>query len=294
MPVLAIDLGGTKLATAVVDATGRILSIRYQPVNKSSFGGTVEQIASEANAVVKASGVAWSELSRAGVLVPGIAAPGGLAWAPNLWGDQDVPLLHELSERLPAPLVIDSDRAGYALGENWLGVSQGLEDSVFVAVGTGIGAGIVSGGRLIRGMGGAGGAVGWMALNPQFENLYSVIGCWEAEAAGPAVARLAGYESARQVVSGARSGEVRCCLALQEATRYIGMGVANLISIFNPQMVVLGGGLMQAGDWLLDPIRREVLRWAQPRAALQARIELSQLGERAGLLGAARLALDEL
>lgn len=293
MPVLAIDLGGTKLATAVVDHEGRILSIRNEPVQKSSFRATVEQVAVEAHAVVEVSGVAWSNLSRAGVIVPGIATGSGFAWAPNLWGDEDVPLLHELSERLPLRLTVESDRAGYALGEHWLGVSQGLDDVIFVAVGTGIGAGILSGGRLIRGIGGAAGSVGWMALNSQFEDLYAAIGCWEAEAAGPAVARSAGRASARSVVSAARSGDADCCLALRKAAQYIGMGVANLISIFNPQMVVLGGGLMQAGELLLDPIRREAGKWALPRAAVHARIELSQLGEIAGVLGAARLALDE-
>ena len=96
MSVLAIDLGGTKLATAVVDPEGQILSIRNEPVKKSSFGRTVEQIVAEAHAVVDASGLAWSNVSGAGVLVPGIATTSGFAWAPNLWGDKDVPLLREL------------------------------------------------------------------------------------------------------------------------------------------------------------------------------------------------------
>jgi glucokinase len=292
MPVLAIDLGGTKLATAVVNRDGGILSLRKVPVEKTSFGATVEQIAAEAHVAVEVSGLTWSDLSCAGLIVPGIAAENGSAWAPNLWGDADVPLLRELSDRLPVPLVLESDRAGYVLGEDWLGVSRGLSDVAFVAVGTGIGAGILSEGRLIRGVGGVAGAVGWMALTPQFEERYAGMGCWEAEAAGPAVARCAGNESARSVVSAARLGDINCCLTLQRAAAYIGMGVANLISIFNPQMVVLGGGLMQAGDLLLDPIRREVLKWAHPRAAAQARIELSQLGERVGLFGAARIALD--
>jgi glucokinase len=78
---------------------------------------------------------------------------------------------------------------------------------------------------------------------------------------------------------------------LEETARWLGMGIANLVSLLNPQMIVLGGGLMQAGDLLLEPLRREVLEWAQPLAARQVRIELTQLGEDAGVLGAARLAL---
>jgi glucokinase len=293
MPVLAIDLGGTKLAAAVVDREGVVLSIRNTPVRKACFSETVNQIVEEAAAVVAASGFAWSQISRAGVIVPGIArAADGTAWAPNLWGDADVPLLRELSDRLPAPVTMDSDRAGYVLGEQWRGAARGLNDVVFVAVGTGIGAGIISGGRLIRGAGDIAGAVGWMALNPHFEDAYRAVGCWEAESAGPSVAHRAGRDSARSVASAARCGDKTCSRALDLAASYIAMGIANLISIFNPESVVLGGGLMQAGDLLLDPIRRDVGRWAHPRAAIQARIELSELGDRAGLFGAAKLAID--
>jgi glucokinase len=284
MPVLAIDLGGTKLATAVVDGTGRVLSIRSVPVDKRSFAAGLEQIAAEAHAAAEASGAAWSEISRAGLIVPGIAMSDGIAWAPNLWDGAEVPLLRELSHRLPVPVLMESDRAGYVLGEQWLGIAQGLTDVVFVAIGTGIGAGIIADGRLIRGTGGSAGAVGWMTLDGS--------GNWEGLCAGPAVARRAGHLSAQSVVAAARSGDEKCRHTLEETAAYIGMGVANLISIFNPQMVVLGGGLMQAEDLLLEPIRREVAKWALPRAAAQARIELSQLGDRAGLLGAARLALQ--
>jgi glucokinase len=292
MAVLAIDLGGTKLATAVVDTAGRILAMRAEPVEKSSVAQTEEQITAEAHAVVEASGLAWSGISRVGLIVPGIATCDGFAWAPNLWGDADVSLLAELSGRIARPIVMESDRAGCALGEQWLGASRGLSNVVFIAIGTGIGAGIIVDGRLIRGAGGSAGAVGWMALDPQFEDAYAAAGCWEALSAGPAVARRAGLASAQAVVAAARARDERCCRTLEEAASYIGMGVANLISTFNPQMVVLGGGLMQARDLLLEPIRREAWKWALPRAAKQARIELSQLGERAGLLGAARLALE--
>ncbi len=292
MPVLAIDLGGTKLAAALVDREGSILSVRHTPVRKK-FGETVEQIAAEANAAVEASGLGWHRILRAGVIVPGVVRTAdGTVWAPNLWGDEEVYLLRELSDRLPVPVLLDSDRAGYVLGEQWRGAAQGLSDVVFVAVGTGIGAGIISGGKLIRGVEGIAGAVGWMALNPCFDERYSSVGCWEAEAAGPGVARRSGRASAQEAAADARRGDETCARAFHGAASYIAMGIANLISIFNPQSVVLGGGLMQAADLLLEPIRRDVLRWAHPKAAAQARIELSQLGAQAGLIGAAMLAFD--
>jgi glucokinase len=179
------------------------------------------------------------------------------------------------------------------LGEQWLGVAQGLSDVVFVAVGTGIGAGILSGGRLIRGAGDIAGAVGWLALNSQFREIYRELGCWEAEAAGPAVACKGRRRSAELVAEAARRGDPEAIAVMEEAARYLALGIANLISVLNPEMVVLGGGLMQAADLLLEPIRRAVPLWAQPRSAAQARIELTRLGDQTGLLGAARLALSD-
>ena len=285
--VLAIDLGGTKLATAIVDETGGIRARRKAPVARESLAATADQIAAEAARCIAEAG----PVHGAGVIVPGIyRARDGAAWAPNLWGDRYVALNAALAERLPVPVRIDSDRAGYVLGEQWLGAARGLSDVVFLAVGTGIGAGILSGGRLIRGAGDIAGAVGWFALQPEFKEAYKSTGCWEAEAAGPALARRAGAASAELVVEAARRGEEKAQAAIAETVRYLAMGIANLVSLLNPEMVVLGGGLMQAGDLFLQPVRRAVPQWAQPYSARQARIELTALGESAGLLGAARLA----
>jgi glucokinase len=163
---------------------------------------------------------------------------------------------------------------------------------VFLAVGTGIGAGFLCGGRVVRGAAGIAGAVGWFAVDDAWTPR-GTLGCWEARAAGPSLARRAGAGSAEEVTQAARGGDAAALRAVAEAADALAMGVANLISALNPQVVVLGGGLMQAQDLFLEPIRRAVPRWAQPIAAKQCRIEPSALGEDAGLLGAARLALDE-
>jgi glucokinase len=230
-------------------------------------------------------------IDQAGVIVPGIYDPrNGTAWAPNLWGWDAVPLRAALEERLAVPVVISSDRSGYVLGEQWLGIARGVEDVVFVAVGTGIGAGVLSGGRLIEGAHGIAGAAGWMAVDRAWKPEYAQTGCWETEAAGPAVARRAGMASAEEVVREARAGNGRAVAALRDTALYLAAGIANLISLFDPDMVVLGGGLMQASGLLIDRIREEVPRWAQPVTAKLTRIEVTALGEDAGLLGAARLA----
>jgi len=176
-------------------------------------------------------------------------------------------------------------------GEQWLGAACGLTDVTFLAVGTGIGAGIISGGRLIRGAGDIAGAVGWFALDPRTKEIYKRVGCFEAESAGPALARRAGGQlTTEAIIERARHGDSAARQIVDETIQYLAMGVANLVSVLNPQMIVLGGGLMQAGDLFLEPVRREMLQWAQPIAAKQVRIELSALGEDAGMLGAARLA----
>jgi glucokinase len=281
MSVLAVDLGGTKTTLARVDAEGRVQA-RVKQAAVRTLDETVERIAHAAGGA-----------TAIGVVVPGIYTPGtGHAWCPNLWGTDEVPLRAALEARVDVPIAIDSDRAGYVLGESWLGAARGLHHVVFVAIGTGIGVGILSDGRVLRGAHGIAGAAGWSALNPEWSEAYAAVGCWEAEAAGPALARRAGASDAAAVVQAAREGHPDALRTLRHVARYTAMGIANLISLLNPEAVVIGGGVgYGAGRLLLDPVRADVGRWAQPIAAERCRIELTHLGEDAGLLGAARLAL---
>jgi glucokinase len=282
--VLAVDYGGTKTTLAVIDDKGDVRERVKMPA-AHSVDESVRQIASTLEA--------FGPVSAVGVIVPGIyTAATGYAWCPNLWGRDEVPFGSALRDRVRVPAVIDNDRAGYVLGESWLGVARGLNDVVFVAIGTGIGVGIFSGGRFVSGVHGVAGAAGWFALDSKWREEYGRSGCWESESAGPAIAQRFAAADAAAVISAARQGDGRARDVLAHAARYIGMGVANLISVLNPAMVVLGGGIMQgAGDMLIDEIRLETARWAQPIAASRCAIELTQLGENAGLFGAARLAL---
>jgi glucokinase len=282
--VLAVDFGGTKTSMARVDEHGAVRERLKVPAARTLVQ-SVEQLAGQAG-----------DTAAVGVIVPGIyTAASGRAWCPNLWGPDEVPLLAALQERVDAPVVVGSDRSGYVVGEAWLGAARGLRDVAFVAIGTGIGVGILSGGRVVEGTHGIAGAAGWFALDPVWDEAYGATGCWEAESAGPAIARRAGVADAAVAVEAARHGDRRALESLDRAARYCAMGIANLVSLLNPEIVVLGGGVGRgAGDLLLGPVRAGVRRWAQPLAAARCRIELTQLGEDAGLLGAARLALDSL
>lgn len=290
--MVAIDLGGTKVSFAAIDANGAVLARAKRPSHEGGAAVGFDALVASATDVVRAAGLGWKGVRAAGLVVPGIYDPAtGRAWAPNLWGRDEVPLREALSPRLPVPLVIDSDRSGYVLGEAWQGAARGAKDVVFLAVGTGIGAGILSGGRLVRGHGGIAGAVGWFALDPRWREDYGRLGSFEAEAAGPALARRLGGASAEEIAEAARRGDPAARRVVDETVEWLAMGTANLISALDPQVVVLGGGLMQAADLFLEPLRRAVRRWAQPIAVERCRIEPSRLGEDAALFGAARLAL---
>jgi glucokinase len=311
---IGVDLGGTKVAVALVEREGTIRYKIKSATVKSDLLTSVNQIADLAREAIERSSLTWADIEGLGMCIPGIYFPeNGAAWAPNVWGDEQVALRHALENEIPAKAVIDSDRVAYVIGEQWMGVAQGLSDVVFVAVGTGIGAGIITGGRICRGAADIAGAVGWFALGPGKNEPSRQTGSFEYEAAGPAVARkaiarvLAGESSSLHNLADGKSKEITTELVVREAADgdalargvldetavYLGMGIANIISILNPQVIVLGGGLMNAGELMLERIRYETALWAQPLAAQGCRIELTRLDDNAGLLGAARLVFLE-
>lgn len=307
---VGVDIGGTKVSVAVVDRDG---AVRYKVkagVVKADVATSINQIAGLAQEAIEGSSLTWADVEGLGVCIPGIYFPRtGTAWAPNVWGNERVALRDGLEKGIAAKVVIDSDRAAYVIGEQWLGAAQGLSDVVFVAIGTGIGAGIITGGRVCRGATDIAGAVGWFAFGARREEPNKQTGAWEYEAAGPAVGRkatariVAGERSSlhetaedkpvtittEMVVGKAAEGDDLARQVLDEIASNLGMGIANIISILNPELIVLGGGLMNAGELMLERIRQETALWAQPLAAEQCRIELTHLGDDAGLLGAARL-----
>jgi glucokinase len=288
---LGIDLGGTKTTLALVDGAGAVLARSKRPSREAGRPLGFDALERWATETLRSVGLGWRDLEAAGVIVPGIYDPRtGRAWAPNLWGRDEIALRDALTRVVHVPVAIDSDRSGYVLGEQWLGAARGARDAVFLAVGTGIGAGILADGRVLRGAGGIAGAVGWLAIDPSWQPRYGDVGCFEAEAAGPALARRFGAATAEDVIAAARSGDSAALRAVAETVEALAMGVAGLVGVLNPEVIVLGGGVMQARDLLLEPIRAAVTRWAQPFAIRQCRIEPTALGEDAGVLGAARLA----
>jgi glucokinase len=302
--VVALDVGGTKIACGLVLTDGSLEYSKTAPTSQESHESVGEQIVAMATEAIDHA-PRDVVTAAVGLVVPGwVNHANRTVWAPNVSGWDHIPLEQLLKDRLPVSVAIDSDRSGYVKGEAWLGAARGMNDVVFLAVGTGIGAGIMVDGRVLHGHDDLAGAVGWMALSPHFSDLYARMGCFEAEASGAAVgrkgverlaadpARPAELWTSPRVVQAAIGGDAGAVQIVDEVGAFLAMGVANLVSTLDPEIVVLGGGLFRTGEYLADKVRREFVRWCQPFAAQRVRIELSTLGERAGLLGAARIAMD--
>lgn len=311
-----IDVGGTKIAAALFTRDGEIAARRKVPIDPAGGDAAAAQVAAAVADLSAAARASGGRLLAAGICVPGIAyAASGRVWAPNIPGWDQFPLLEKLRGHVPevrVPLVLESDRSAYVAGEAWRGAAAGARDAVFLAVGTGIGAGIIAGGRIVHGHEDIAGAVGWFGLDPRFKPEYAAMGCFEAEASGNSLARKARAElekgrpstlaglaggsiaavTAETVAAAARQGDPLAQEIVADATAYLAMGVANIVSLLDPEVVVLGGGLFQAADLFLEPVRRDFRRWAQPLAARAVRIELSVLGEDAGLYGCGFLAWE--
>lgn len=289
----AADLGGTKIAVARVGGDGEITHRFLSPTPEA--GG---------DAVVRALADQLQRLPIGGVRALGIAVPGlvyrdGSVWAPNLAGWKRMPVREMLARRFKLPTIVESDRNAFVTGEAWKGVAENRRDVVFLAIGTGIGAGIISGGRLLRGYGDLSGCAGWMAVRNRFLPGYAKVGCLEYYAAGPGIERearriLGRLIRTREIVQLARAGDRRAESVITRAGETLGLALANLVNLLDPEMIVIGGGVAAAGNLLLEPARKTMVRWAQPLSGRRVRIRRSRLGERACLLGAAQLAFNHI
>ena len=243
--------------------------------------------------------------------VPGLyRSANGTVWAPNIPGWDNYPLLDELRGSLPSShrVSIDSDRAAYILGETWMGSAHGVDNAIYIAVGTGIGAGILVDGRIVRGYGDVAGAIGWLALDRPFAPRFKQHGCFEDQASGPGLIRVArdliaedaNYQgpllmkdlSTTMIFEAHEAGDPVARKVMDNAIELWGMTAANLVSIFNPEVIAFGGGIFGPAVHFLDRIKNEAKKWAQPIAIEQVRFTASTTGGDAGLLGAGRLAMQ--
>lgn len=296
--VIGLDVGGTKMASAWVTAGGTRGVIIRKLIPHRDNGALLLEAAVET--VGKALRTAPGSVGAVGVGVPAIfdELSGLIEWAPNLPGWNSFPLATKLSQACGLPVFLGYDGHMAALGEWWLGGGRQVSHLVVVTLGTGIGGGIISHGKLIKGSIGVAGALGWMVAPGWTGQGGADIGQLERIAGGPGILRRAQgygtYSSTEEVFKAARAGDQKAASVIQEAMGALGIALANVVTTVGPELILVGGGISEQADFFLDFLRDGVKRHAQPYAAREVRIEKALLGEDAGIIGAARLAFDSL
>ena len=259
-----VDLGGTNIAVGIVNEHGDILARTSTPTRpERDYKEIAQDMLLCIYKTLKECGRDANDLESVGVGIPGIANPkdGTIIYYTNL-GWRDVPLNKELQKYLPKPVFIDNDAtvAGYA--ESISGISKGCDSSVFITLGTGVGAGIVIHGRP------------WSGFHGQMLSLAN----GDPE-----------QISARTVFDAAKNGDKAAVRIYQRYVNYLAIGINNVISFLDPEMIVIGGGVSAAGSFLLDGIRECLPRYLMYKTVANPRIELATLGNDAGIIGAALL-----
>ncbi len=296
---VGVDVGGTKLLAVAIDSAGTVVA-EERVLSQRDASQLIDGIAAVAGAVGPVGGLC--------VGLPGLVEDGVLRFAANLPGIVELPVAAMLEERLGVPVVLGNDATLAAWGERSVGAAVGVDDALMVTLGTGIGGGLILGGRLYTGGHGMAGEIGHVLVDPAGPPCpCGQSGCWERYASGSGLGRLGGVaagEGRAPALLAAAGGDAlavrgeHVVSAAGRATRarwrwstscpVVAIGLANLVNIFDPVLIVLGGGLIQADDVLLGPIRAQVMGYVEA-ANHRPRVEIrpALLGERAGALGAA-------
>lgn len=309
---IGVDLGGSKMLAGVVDERQRVL----HQSKEVSLGLTEEEVLD-----ALAGELVEARTARPGVAAAGLGIPctidqerGVAITAVNL-PLVDVPIREQMRERVGMPVFIDNDVNVAALAEHRFGAAKGTRNAVMVAIGTGIGGGLILGGKLYRGTVGAAAELGHMVVDldgPRCQGNCPSRGCIEAIASGTALSRegraaaerapasaigralAEGHElDGKAITDAAAAGDEVAREVVALIGRRLGVAFASLANIFEPEVIVVGGGVMAAGELLLEPAREELLARALPPMS-RTPVVAAQLGPRAGMIGAATMALIEL
>ena len=315
--VLVADIGATSIEVAVADATGKILAHLGE---RADVGDGPEVILARVEALFERlleTQEAPGELWGMGIGVPGPVEfrTGHPISPPIMPGWEGYPVRERFANQHNVPVWVDNDVNIMALGEWRSGLANGHDDFMFVKVGTGIGCGFVSNGRIHRGAQGSAGDIGHVQVASEERQICRCgkIDCLESHAGGAALARegtrlaengeserLAtvlrerGSITAREVIRAARVGDPASARLLDQSARLVGQTLASLANFFNPSLIVVGGGVARAGDAYLATIRQVIYARSTALATRELLVQLSRLGNRAGVIGGASMVLDEL
>jgi glucokinase len=305
---IGIDLGGTKVAGIVMDGAGRILARDERPTPDGDGQGVVDAVHRSVAALMGDGAPVAVGIGAAGMID---FAAGSVAFAPNL-PLRDVPIRDLVAQRSGLPCMVDNDANAAAWGEYRFGAGRGSGHMLLVTVGTGIGGGMVWDGTLYRGAHGFAAEIGHIIVEPNGPPCgCGNLGCWEQVASGQALDRVGRAEAARHpagaiarlaaggevtgvhVTDAARAGDHTAEGIVQEVGRRLGLGLAGLVNILDPELIVVGGGVAEEGELVLRPARRAFVEAVEaPEHRPEVPILPAALGNEAGAIGAAALALD--
>ncbi len=315
---LGIDIGGTKILTAVANNKGKMLS-RDHSITPAKEGQdvVVKSILESVGRALAQAKIAAADLTAIGLGAPGLSNPetGILFTSPNLPGWKDVPLRDIIAKELGKETFLINDANAAAVGELYFGAGRGTRNFIYVTVSTGIGGGIIIDGKIYTGSTGTAGELGHMVIDDEGPACNcGNRGCWETLASGTALAREARLGiteggvtcilkyangdmekiKAEAIHEAAKAGDNLANQLIARTAYYLGVGLANLINIFNPEVIVIGGGLSNIGDMLLEPAFEEAGRRAFKQSYQAVRFACAELGRNSGVLGAAAFALEKI
>lgn len=309
--VFAADLGGTHLRVALIDENGRILTQLKKETPKGTQPECVVRALVEAEQQSRSDpNVASSRVIAASIMVPGAVDKTNsvVVQAPNLPCLNNFALKHALEEEFGWPVVLENDANAAAMGEMWLGAARGYRNIVCVTLGTGVGGGIILDGKLWRGSDGSAGEFGHTTVNP-FGGLKCKCGnegCLELFASATAIVRMVEEDlphfpqsllkgeklTAELVHDAGRQGDELAITVFERVGRYLGVGLVNIINLLNPEIIVIGGGVVNGWTLFENAMRQQVADRVFRSQVNCVKIVPAECGDNAGLLGAARLAFD--
>ncbi|KRF61950.1 ROK family transcriptional regulator [Bacillus sp. Soil768D1] len=311
--IIGTDIGGTKVKIVLCDLSGNILADTSFSTNIYLQSGLLKQMAIETDRLIAKNQIAKDRILGMGVGIPGITqtASGLVIEAPSL-GWIQYPFIAEAKRYFDFPIFVDNDVNAAALGEQWLGNAQNKRNVLFIAVGTGIGSGIILNNQLYRGASSAAGEMGYMVTNKEdmkreFKPIFHRYGYLESVAGGMTIGahftravlknpHHSFFERAQSSeLSGedaflfAKKGDSTAIAVINDAIEHLAYGIVNAACLLNPEVIILGGGVLNSSEYILPRIREIVDRYLPSLVEMKT----SQLGENAGVLGAVSLFLRE-
>lgn len=313
MVLVGIDVGGTQIKTGLVTMDGLLIShIVENTKTKQGYEAVLKQMNEMIFTLTEQQSIDVKDISAVGVGVPGTTSPDGIVYFANNLGWENKALAQDFAQLCQLPVYIENDASMAAMGELMVGSLKGVKNGILITLGTGLGTGIVLNGKVFSGSHGNGRQAGHMKVG---ENFYTCTcggnGCLETFASATALVRYYEYSkknqetiydmktmkthlSAKEIMRAAKAGDWVAEKSVDRLIYYLGIGIANLINILDPEVIALGGGLAKAGDQLMIPLNESVYNQLYDKKRFFTRLTIAKLQNDAGMIGSAMFACQKI